>query len=53
VDRRSEGPVAIKLTCGYVMILHALLALQGTGRIASVGSDTEGVTGSNPVAPTK
>jgi hypothetical protein len=34
------------------MILHGLLRVRRTGRCWSLGSDTEEVTGSNPVAPT-
>jgi hypothetical protein len=34
------------------MILHDLLNVRRTGHLGLVGSDTEGVTGSNPVAPT-
>jgi hypothetical protein len=40
------------LTCGSAMILHGLLRVRRTGRCWSLGSDTEEVTGSNPVAPT-
>jgi hypothetical protein len=41
-----------ELTCGFLTVVHDSLTLQCTGRIVGVGSDTEEVTGSNPVAPT-
>jgi hypothetical protein len=51
-DRGNALALAAALTCGFLTLRHDSLILQCTGRIAGVGSDTEEVTDSNPVAPT-
>jgi hypothetical protein len=51
-DHGSARVLPPALTCGFSLILHGLLTVRHTHRAGRVGSDTEEVTGSNPVAPT-
>jgi hypothetical protein len=51
-DRRMARAMTPSFTCGFLMILPGPLTVRRTGSQSLVGSDTEEVTGSNPVAPT-
>jgi hypothetical protein len=52
-DHRRARALTPSFTCRFPTILPDLLTIRRIGRSRLVGSDTEEVTGSNPVAPTR